>query len=416
MMESIPNPSWQVSAEDPMALTCVLDLPNLIVTGLEYDGPQERLYVFCEHTTRHAECPTCQSSSALLHDYTKRVVRDLPWAGKPVLLEFSARRFYCRRCRCPFGEQLPWLPRCSRLSGRYRQHLFEACRSTSLLAVSRREGVEYKTIERLYYALADTQAAWLPPEGVRKLGIDEFAIHKGHSSFALALYDLESGSIFALLPDRKKETLSEYFVSWTPQQRAAVEEVAMDLWEGYASAVADCMPHARIVADRFHVMKILNEQVSAARREIQATAPKESKETLKGCRWLLVRNEADLNEEDKSKLAGMFAVSPELERLHQLKEQFREILETHIDIDTAGERLREWIDTVQASGLKKLDKFLKTLSRRWEHILNYFYNRLTSGKVEGLNNKVKVIKRDAYGFRNFTHLQRRVQIGCDGIT
>jgi transposase len=270
MNESIPNPSWQVSAADPMALTCVLDLPNLIVTGLEYDGLEPMLHIHCEHTTRHAECPTCQRSSALLHDYTKRVVRDLPWAGKPVLVEFSARRFYCRRCRCPFREPLPWLPRCSRLSGRYRQHLFEACRSTSLLvfeacrstsllAVSRREGVEYKTIERLYYALADTQAAWLPPEGVRKLGIDEFAIHKGHGSFALALYDLESGSIFALLPERKKETLQEYFVSWTKRQRAAVEEVAMDLYEGYASAVADCMPHARIVADRFHVMKILNE-------------------------------------------------------------------------------------------------------------------------------------------------------------
>jgi transposase len=163
-------------------------------------------------------------------------------------------------------------------------------------------------------------------------------------------------------------------------------------------------------------MKILNEQVNAARRDIQATAPKERKEALKGCRWLLVQNEADLKDEQRSKLQAMFAVSKELERLHQLKEQFREILETHIDIDTAGERLTEWIDTVQASGLAKLDKFLKTLSRRFEHILNYFHSRLTSGKVEGLNNKVKVIKRDAYGFRNFTHLQRRVQIGCDGIT
>ena len=249
---------------------------------------------------------------------------------------------------------------------------------------------------------------------MRKLGVDEFAIKKGHDDFALVLSDLEAGSLIAVLPDRKKETLEEYFVECTPWQRAAIEEVAMDLWEGYASAVADCLPHARIVADRFHVMKMLNDQVSAARREIQSALPQESKKTFKGCRWLLVRNEAELSEGDKNKLAAMLALSPDLERLHRLKEEFREILETRIDRQTAAERLTEWVHRVQASGLKKLDKFLTTLERRWEHILNYFHSRLSNGTVEGLNNKVKVIKRCAYGFGDFQHLALRLRIECDG--
>jgi transposase len=416
MLESIPQTHWQLPANDPLALTRLLDLPEMIVTGLEYDAIKERLIVFCEHAWQVAVCPTCRQISAHPHDYKKRTVRDLAWSGKACYLEFAARRFYCDTCRCPFREDLEWLPRCSRLTARYRRFVFAQCQKTTLQAVSQQERLGYKTVERLYYALATEQVQTGTPALVRTLGIDEFALKKGHDQFALALCDIEAGRVIAVLPDRKKESLEAYLSTWTPEQRAAVAEAAMDLWEPYAQAVQTCLPQARIVADRFHVMKQLTEQVTTARRAIQRNLPEEAKQALKGCRWLLVRNAADLSEADRDKLEAMFAHSGELKRLHALKEQFRTIFETQCERDQAALHLEAWRAQVQVSGLRQLSTFLSTLDRRWEHILNYFHTRLTSGAVEGLNTKIKLIKRCAYGFGNFEHFALRVRVECNGAT
>lgn len=414
MLESIPQDYWRVRADDPLALTKILDLPGMIVTGLEADALQERLIVFCKHDFDIAMCPVCHALSTYIHSYSHRCVRDLDWSAKTCHLEFEARRFYCQRCDCPFQEELEWLPRCSRLTQRYREFVFAQCQKTTIQAVHQKQRLGYKTVERLYYRMAQEQAKAIQPGLVRKLGIDEFAIKKGHESFALALSNLETGRVIAVLPDRKKETLIAYFDTWTPLQRQAVLEAAMDLWEPYAQAVSACLPNAKIVADRFHVMKNLNDQVTSARREIQRDLPEASKQTLKGCRWLLVRNHDDLSSAEQEKLAAMFGVSSSLKVLHTLKEDFRKIFETDLTPQEAGPKLKAWITDVEKSGLTKLAKFVSTLRNRWEHILNYFHNRLTSGMVEGLNNKVKVIKRCAYGFGNFEHFALRILVECDG--
>lgn len=416
MLASIPDGLWQVDATDPMALTRLLDLPGLYVTRLEYDPDQARLHLFCDHQNQSAACPTCATVSTAVHQYRKRAVRDLPWAGKMCLIEFVARRFFCGECRCPFREELEWLPRNSRLTQRYADYVFEQCRRTSLQAVHFAERLGYKTVERLYYQRAEITTRSSAPILVRQLGIDEIALRKGHDQFVLVLSDLERGCILQVLPDRKKETLMAYFAGWTDAQGQAVREVAMDLWEPYAQAVEACLPHAQIVADRFHVMKLLNEQVTTARRLIQRDAPDPVRSVLKGGRWLLVRNETDLSEEQKERLHAMFVVAPSLGTLHALKERFRAIFEAPLSRELANWRLHGWIAAVQRSGLCALATFVGTLRRRLSHILNYFPTRLSSGRVEGLNAKIKLIKRCAYGFRNFAHFALRVQVECDGAT
>jgi transposase len=410
----LPTESWQVDAKDPNALTRLLNLPQIKVKSLRYEGDTQRLYVICEHTVHIACCPACQKISSAIHQYQQRQVRDLPWSGRHCLIEFSTRRFWCQHCQCPFREELIWLEKGSRLTERYAQFVFHQCRCTNIFAVHHQQQLGYKTVERLYYQCAKLVTQVATPCLVRKLGIDEFAIKKGHDQFALALSDLERGCIIAVLPDRKKETLMAHFATWTEEQRASIEEVAMDLWEPYAQATEKDLPNARIVADRFHVMKNLNDQVSRTRCDLQRGLPPETRKILKGCRWLLVRNEINLAQEEKDKLTTMFAVAPELRLLHRLKEDFRAVFETQVHRASACDRLRTWIESVESSGLSQLSKFVGTLRHRWEHILNYFPTRLSSGMVEGLNNKVKVIKRCAYGFGNFEHFALRILVECDG--
>ncbi len=129
---------------------------------------------------------------------------------------------------------------------------------------------------------------------------------------------------------------------------------------------------------------------------------------------MLVKNQADLDAREQAKLAEMYTRAPRLGRLHELKEAFRTICETAPDRATAEEQLRAWIAEVEASGLSSLGKFVATLRRWWEVILNYFHERLTSGFVEGLNTKLKLLKRRAFGYRNFAHFRLRAPVECQG--
>jgi transposase len=414
MLNSIPTLDWQVNADDPLALTHVLGLPEFRVTRLEYDDHLEHILVFCAAVDDLATCPRCGTSSFQLHERSERAVRDLAWAGKACYLLIPARRFKCWRCRKPFTETLLSIAPLARYTRRYEQFLFEQCRGTTIQAVHRQERLGYKAVEGVYYRLAARAKAQATPPAVGRLGIDEIAVKKGHGQFALVLTDLDCGRVITLLSDRSKERLEAYLATWSDEARAAVHDVALDLWEPYHVAVRARLPNARISGDRFHVMKNLTECVTKARREIQREAGKDVKDKLKGCRWLLVKNAVDLTGEEQAKLAAMFEVSPTLQRLHELKEAFRTIFETAEEPTSAAKRLEGWIAEVEQSGLDQVTKFVTTLRRWWDVIVYYFHERLTSGFVEGMNNKIKLIKRRGFGYRNFEHFCLRVLCECDG--
>ena len=160
--------------------------------------------------------------------------------------------------------------------------------------------------------------------------MDEIALEKGHGNFVLVLSAPEEGYVLDVLPERERKTLEKWLDGLTPEVKQAIKTVNLDMWEPYTLAVKAKLPQARIVVDRFHVMKNLNHCLTLARREIQRTASDEVKEQLKGSRWALVKNEKDLNGKQRAKLETVYQVSPELKACHQLKEQFRAIFETKI--------------------------------------------------------------------------------------
>lgn len=411
---SIPTDDWAVNADDPLALSQLLSLPELRVTRLEYHPMLDAVIVLCDLLCPVAACPTCGMITAQIHERKERLVRDLALAGRRCYLALPVRRFTCRQCSRPFTERLDAIAHGARYTRRYEQYLFEQCRGSTIQAIHKREGLGYKALEGVYYRLAARQQAAAVPSVVGRLGIDEIALKKGHGQYVLVLSDLERRRVLTVLPDRLKETLEAYFATWCPEQRAAVTAVALDLWEPYHRAVQTCLPQARITADRFHVMQNLTASVSTARRTIQREATKEEKAQLKGCRWLLVKNAADLTGEEEAKLQAMLSASPLIKRLYELKEEFRAIFETTRDRAQAAAALEAWIEEVEQSALPNLQKFVTTLRNWWEVILNYFHDRLTSGFVEGMNNKIKLIKRLAFGYGNFDHFRRRVLVECDG--
>lgn len=247
---------------------------------------------------------------------------------------------------------------------------------------------------------------------IRVLNIDEIALERGHGNFVLVLSAPEQGYVLEVLPDRERKTLETWLEELAPEVKKAIKVVNLDMWEPYTLAVKAKLPRARIVVDRFHVMKNLNHCLTVARREIQRNAPEEVKEQLKGSRWVLVKNQKDLDEKQRVKLESLYQASPELKVCHQLKEQFRTIFETITDRETASAALTRWIKQVEKLNVKALHSFLVTLKNWFELILNYFVERWTNAFAEGINNKIKLIKRRAFGFTNFDHFRLRILVEC----
>lgn len=242
----------------------------------------------------------------------------------------------------------------------------------------------------------------------RVLGLDEISLKKRHKQFALIISDIDRRCILDVLPIREKEALEKWIDKLTEQQRQAIRFASIDMWAPYYYAVRNKLPHAKIVVDRFHVMKHLNDRITQLRRNIQNNASDDIKEILKGSRWILVKNRSGLSAKEKEILKKILESCPELRVLYLLKEEFRQIFEQVDSREKAERFLKAWVAKAEYTGNKFLKKFIKTLKNWWSQILNYFYERITNGFVEGLNGAIRNIIRRAFGYRNFQNFKLQV--------
>lgn len=394
-------------------LADLLDLPSVRVTG--YHKEEDRIEVFVELESDSACCPQCGVRAARQHSEKKVSVRDLPCFGRKVFLHLPRRRFKCRICEKPFTEHLPFVEFGTTFTKRYEEYIYEQCHERSFTAVEKQEGISDTVVTKIYDAYS---SICLQPRGrpraIRVLGMDEISTRKGHRHFVCVITDIDRKRVIEVLADRLKETVVAYLQGLPDSVRDSIRYVSIDMWEGYYQAVVEALPkRVKIVIDRFHVMKQLNEALTKCRRELQRGMKKEDRDELKGLRWILVTNESNLDEEQKTKLADLSTKCPELKKCHELKEDFRNIFEEETSRTTAKRRLDVWKRRVRQTNLKSLQGFLATLDNWEELILNYFSSgKITNGVVEGLNNKIKLIKRRAYGFRNNGNFRQRILNEC----
>jgi transposase len=276
------------------------------------------------------------------------------------------------------------------------------------------------TTEEIERMLKDAAAELLEskPSELKRLGIDEIALIKGKGNYCAVLIDLSKSKLIGILAARTQEEISQVLRGWGIEVLEGIEEVSIDLWKGYKNLVIELMPNVQVVADRFHVMAQINKELDSQRkrekRKIEDVIKTEKKseekteqeqvlEGLKKSKYVLLKNEKDLSEEQKSKLIQVKEVSSSLKRMHELKEEIRKIFEQTNNWLTGLFKLGIWL----ASAKKYFPNSQKTIIRWLDEIIAYFDNRTTSGVVEGINNKLKLIKRSAYGFRNFENYRIR---------
>ena len=237
---------------------------------------------------------------------------------------------------------------------------------------------------------------------------------KGHGDYLLVLTDLERRIVLDILPNRQKETL----IQWLEAPPAGMDLghlsfAATDLLKHYREGVQSVFPKVAVVADRFHVVQNLHKAIHEVRRKAQAQAETETeRKELKGLRYLLLKNRRNLTEKNKLRLDKLAESHPDLYRLWELRQELHDWYEVRTIPEFAQITLIQWMQAARQLKMDDLDTFCNTLENWQTEILNFFEHRITSGFVEGMNSKIRVLKRIAFGIPNNDHFRLRVLGFC----
>jgi transposase len=228
------------------------------------------------------------------------------------------------------------------------------------------------------------------------LSLDEFSKEKGKRKFVTVVSDLDKGSLLEVIDSHKSDEIIEELKSQPQAMRENVKEVSVDMWGGFQKVIREVFPNALIVIDRFHVMQLVNKALNKMRLLLD----------LKGLknRCLLLKNPENLTDSEKSDLQQLLSHSPCLSMAYELKNELRDIYETSTTVKIGLRRLKKWL--VYARII--LGQVADTLEKHIEEICHYFVNKTTSGVMEGINNKIKLIIRQSYGFKTFDSLREKL--------
>ena len=363
-----------------------------------------------ENTKKQVICPNCGKTTELLHQNNFQTVRDLSFGQQSVYLKINRRRMRCPHCQNKFTEELDFVRKKRIHTLRFVKKIIEEVLNSDIKNVAKRNDLSEQEIETMLKDISQDLVTE-KPVNLKKLGIDEIAVVKGQKNYYVVLVDLEKRKVVGLVEKRTKKEITEYLEAWGEEVLLKIQEISIDLWKPYKNIAEELMPQATIVADRFHIMKQVNDELDAARRKIKREAErlknKSKKEKilsgLSKSKYVLLKNQEDLKEPEQEKLKEVKQVAPILTEMHSLKEELRNIFETHKNCREGLLNLADWLKDIS----EYFPKSFVTIKRWIGEIIAYFDEGTTQGVVEGINNKLKLIKRRAFGLRNFDNFQLR---------
>lgn len=390
-------------------LTELLNLDSIKVNSYrQHEGIG--IIIQVDSLNKESTCPRCGKKSHRLHQNHRYLVKDLPLSGQAVYLEVNRRQFKCNSCQKPFSEELNFLKSRRTYTKRLAHSIIQEVLENDIHSVAKKSHVTTEEIETMLKDMAQELLESKPNE-LKRLGLDEIALLKGQGNYCAVLVDLDKSKLVAILAERTQEKIAETLTGWGKEVLEQIEEVSIDLWLPYKTLVEKIMPNAQVVADRFHVMKQVNNELDTERKKQKREVDHHKKRTeseqilssITNSKYALLKNEKHLNEQQKNKLAHVKSVSPVLAKMHELKEKLRDIFEKNHNWLSGLCKLGSWL----LSAVNYFPKSYQTILRWLAEIIAYFDNRTTNGVVEGINNKLKLIKRSAYGFRNFDNFRVR---------
>ena len=410
-------------AQVPLIGVPLLGVSDVQVLGAEINERGE-LIIEVESTVNGTACHKCHQEANTGHGHDEpRQVRHLSVCGLKSYVQFRPKRCECQYCpkKTTTTQQVEWcLPRSPQTQA-FEEHILLQLVNSTVEDVSHKEELSYDEVLGIIDRHLGTEVNWSKFEQLGVMGIDEIALKKGHQDYVVMVTArLNEGQvkILAVLPDRKKKTLVKFLGTIPRPLRRTIHTVCTDMWEAYLKAVELVLPWADVVVDRFHVAQKYHDAADKLRKKELKRLKDELSETqykqLKGSMWAFRKKPADLSEAETELLARLLEHSPLLRLVYDLRQKLTGIFEQDLTKAEAIRKIKDWCHDVQQTGLSCFDSFLTTLNNHFEQITNYFINRHNSGFVEGLNNKIKVLKRRCYGILNLNRLFQRLFLDLEG--
>lgn len=402
-----------------------LDIPNIRVLNTEINEQGDYI-ITVESTFESAKCRKCGREIREFHGHDDWItLRHLPILGRKVYIRIQPKRYRCPYCsdKPTTTQQLSWYESKSPNTKTYEKYLLLQLVNSTIEDVSIKEEIGYEAVVGIVDRHINTEVKWEGFDNLEVLGLDEIALKKGHRDYVVIVTARPANangrvSVVGVLPDRKKETVKEFLRGIPRDLKQTIQTVCTDMYDGFINGVNEVMGKAMVVVDRYHVAKMYRDCADALRKKelkrLKKELPEEVYDQIKGTMWAFRKNKADLGQDELDLLSRLFVHSPVLEQAYKFREELTSIFEQNLWKAEATERIKDWQERVRARGLNCFDSFLTTLDNWMDEITNYFVNRHSSGFVEGLNNKIKVLKRRCYGIFNISHLFQRIFLDLEG--
>lgn len=388
-------------------ITDLLELKDVEVTHFESQN-QENL-IFISVPRKKHRCPVCGTLSDTIHDYRSQRILDVPLYEKKTYLIYRKRRYRCDSCGKRFFELNSFVPRYAHTSNRLFHRIYQDLHSVvSQASIAQ----HYQTSPMRIRRLLDEMAPALPklPE---ILGIDEFKGNTNKTKFHCILTDLQTRKPIDILSNRTEATLITHFRKYqNTGQLNNVKIIVIDMWRSYYTVLRQVFPQAVILIDRFHMVRQAMWSLENVRKRVQKEMPKSLRIYFKHSKAVLLKRSDRLIVNDKKNEElirdRLIRYIPDLKKAYQLKEELLAIVKEIHDPTLARLWLNEWIKKARDSKIPEFQPCIRAYQNWKEPILNAFSYPYSNGVTEGCNNKIKVIKRNAFGLRNFSRFRTRI--------
>lgn len=363
--------------------------------------------IFIEPNKRfNPVCRYCGGNSTTVHSYRRRVIRDIEVTISRVYLHWMTRKVRCANCGCIAVEDFEDITPHCRVTKRLARYIHKMCQKLPVSDVARHFGLNWKTVKNIDKHFLEKEYGKTNYENLRILAIDEIAVKKGHRYMTVVL-DYSSGRVVWVGNGRKAETLEEFYEGMTERQRKGIEAVAMDMWDPYIKATKKYLLNAKIVFDFFHMVSAFNKVIDKVRRDEYRKASKEDKSVYKGSRYILLKRPKNLKRRERQHLNEILSLNETIFYVVILKEMLKKLWK-YKSRWWVMQAIGDWCRLARSLDHPAINKFADRIERYEKGIANHCEYPIHTSLLEGVNNKIKVIKRKSYGFHDDRYFQLKI--------
>lgn len=353
-------------------------------------------------------CPECNGRDIICKGVNVRELRTVPIGGKRAYICIAVQRVWCLLCAMVRQVRLKFAEERVSYTRAFERYALELSRHMTIQDVARHLSISWDVIKDIQKRQLKRKFSRPKLSDLRRLAIDEISIGKGHKYVTVVL-DIDSGAVVYVGDGKGSDALKPF---WRKLLRsgARIQAVAIDMSPAYIAAVSEHVPEAAVVFDRFHIVKLFNEKLSNFRRDLYHTLTSESDRILlKGTRWLLLKNpdNLDATRNEQQRLQEALQINAPLATVYYMKEDLRTLWNYPGKV-SAERFLDDWIARAKASGIRMLQSFAETLHDHRRGILAWYDHPISTGPLEGTNNKIVTMKRQAYGFRDLEFFKLKI--------